>query len=154
MRSSALIRFFFALDLLLVTRLVAAADLDAGTARGSFSYDDTTAELKFAAAYVAPKETEHPVILILSDMKLPTERWWSEFDIMREKSKWSGVVFFLKHGEVFRTDVHVKGQQSTVSGYFDLKLDDPAATNLAGHATCKGSDKGTKLDVTFRALGR
>lgn len=38
-------------------------------------------------------------------------------------SKWSGVVFFLdKEGQVFRSDVHTNGRQSSVSGIFEVKI--------------------------------
>jgi hypothetical protein len=38
-------------------------------------------------------------------------------------SKWSGVIFFLdKEGQVFRSDVHTNGRQSSVSGIFEVKI--------------------------------
>ena len=130
----------------------AETELAAGAARGSMTYENTTVELKFAATFVDQKEADKPVILLLTDTKLPTEKWTSEFDMMREKSKWSGVVFFLRQGELFRTDVHVKGQQSSLSGYFDLKLNDPSSQELTGTAKTKEGEKETKLDVTFHAV--
>jgi hypothetical protein len=35
------------------------------------------------------------IVLVISDQKLPVEKWESEFDVMLTHSKWSGVVFFL-----------------------------------------------------------
>ena len=128
-------------------------DLAIGTARGSFTYEGTTFDLKFAAAFVAYRQSDKPMIILLSDTRLPSDRWLSEFNIMQDKTPWSGVAFFLRKGEVFRTDVHVKGHQSSVSGYLDLKLNDPTAKELTGHAKCRENDKGTKLDVTFHTNG-
>ena len=131
--------------------LAADPDLAAGNARGSLVYEGTTAELKFASTFVDEREEGKPIVLILSDTKLATEKWTSEFDMMRESSKWSGVVFFLKDGEVFRSDIHMKGKQSSVSGYFDLKLADPKSKDLIGTAKSSDSSKGPKLDAAFHA---
>jgi hypothetical protein len=145
----------FAAILLVGTSLPLAAenDLAIGTARGSFTYEGATFDLKFAAAFVAYRQSDKPMIILLSDTKLPSDRWLSEFNIMENKTPWSGVVFFLKKGEVFRTDVHVKGQQSSVSGELELKLNDPTAKELTGRASCRENNKGTKLDVTFHTNG-
>ena len=63
--------------------------------------------LKFAAAFVDQKDEHKPIVLLISDQKLPVEKWESEFDMMMDHSKWSGVIFFLeKEGKVFRSDVH------------------------------------------------
>ena len=81
----------------------AVTDLPAGSAKGSLTYDGATAELKFAAAFVDQKDERKPIVLLISDQKLPTEKWKSEFDMMMDHSKWGGVVFFLdKEGKVFR----------------------------------------------------
>ena len=131
---------------------LASADQPVGSAKGSLTYEGSTAELKFAAAFVDQKDDRKPVILLLTDQKLPTEKWTSEFDMMRESAKWSGVVFFLdKEGSAFRSDVHTKGKQASVSGIWDLKLDNPAGKDLTGSAKTTASEKETKLDVTFHA---
>ena len=138
--------------LIIATVIQAATDTPAGSAKGSLTYEGGTAELKFAAAFVDQKDERKPVILILSDMKLPTEKWTSDFDVMRDHSNWSGVMFCLnKAGSAFRSDVHMKGKQSSVSGYFDLKLDDPTSKDLTGSVKTKEGEKDTKLDVTFHA---
>ncbi|MGZ4983180.1 MAG: hypothetical protein ACXWFY_04845 [Chthoniobacterales bacterium] len=85
-------------------------------------------------------------------MKLPTEKWTSEFDLMRDHSKWSGLMFCLdKEGHVFRSDVHMKGKQASVSGIFDLKLDDPTRKDLFGTAKTEENKMEAKLEVTFHA---
>ena len=71
------------------------------------------------AAFVDVKDDDKPTIVILSDRKLPTEKWTSEFDLMEAKStlKFSGVLFWLnKDGEVNRWDMYWNGQQSSVIG--------------------------------------
>jgi hypothetical protein len=130
----------------------AGLDIPAGGAKGTLTFDGVTAELKFAAAYIDQKDDRKPVVLVVSDQKLPFEKWSSEFDMMRDQTKWSGLVFFLdKDGAVYRTDVHTKGRQSSVSGIFDLKLNDPTSADLAGAAKTDSSAKDQKLDVTFHA---
>jgi hypothetical protein len=131
--------------------VVAASDLPAGTAKGSLTYNGRTAQLKFAAVFVDQKDERKPTVLLICDHKLPVEKWKSEFDMMRDYSeKWAGVVFFLdKGGNVFRSDVHMNGRQASVSGVFELKLDNPSGKDLAGTATTRADEKDTKLDATF-----
>jgi hypothetical protein len=130
----------------------AASDLPSGSAKGSLTFDGATVPLTFAAAFVDQKDERKPVVLLLSDKKLPAEKWTSDFDIMRDKSKFNGLVFFLdKEGKVYRTDVHMKDRQTGVSGIFDLKLDDPASKELTGSATGSSSSGSDKLDVAFHA---
>jgi hypothetical protein len=129
----------------------AASDLANGSAQGSLTFDDTTVALTYAAAFVDQKDERKPVILLLSDKKLPTEKWKTEFDMLFDESKFNGIVFFLdKEGKVFRTDVHMKGRQTGVSGLFDLKLDNPASKELTGSATAT-ERRSDKLDVAFHA---
>ena len=129
----------------------AASDLANGSAKGSLTFDDTTVALTYAAAFVDQKDERKPVILLLSDKKLPTEKWKTEFDMLFDESKFNGIVFFLdKEGKVFRTDVHMKGRQTGVSGLFDLKLDNPASKELTGSATAT-ERRSDKLDVAFHA---
>jgi hypothetical protein len=52
----------------------AATDLPAGSAKGSLTYDGATAELKFASAFVDQKDERKPVVLLISDQKVPVER--------------------------------------------------------------------------------
>ena len=129
-----------------------AADLPAGSAKGSLTYDGASAELKFAAAFVDQKDERKPIVLVISDQKLQVEKWESEFDMMMDHSKWSGVVFFLeKEGKVFRSDVHINGRQSSVSGIFELKIDNLSNKDLTGTATTSAGEKETKLDAAFHA---
>jgi hypothetical protein len=131
----------------------AASDLPSGSAKGSLTFDNSTAALTFAAAFVDQKDERKPVILLLSDKKLPVEKWKSDFDMMFDKTKFNGIVFFLdKEGKVFRTDVHMKDRQTGVSGIFDLKLDNPASMDLTGSATATATDgRSDKLEVEFHA---
>ncbi|HEU5247004.1 MAG TPA: hypothetical protein VFU09_07940 [Candidatus Udaeobacter sp.] len=134
------------------TGVSAATDLPAGSAKGSLTFDGATAELKFAAAFVDQKDERKPIVLVISDQKLPVEKWESEFDMMRDHTKWSGVVFFLdKDGKSFRSDVHMSGRQSSVSGIFELKIDNPPSKDLTGTARASADEKETKLDAAFHA---
>lgn len=131
----------------------AVADLPSGSAKGSLIFEDITVALTNAAAFVDQKDERKPIILLLSDTKLPVEKWKSEFEMIFDKTKFSGIVFYLdKEGNVFRTDVHMKDKQTGVSGIFDLKLDNPASKELTGTATALAPDgRSDKLDVTFHA---
>jgi hypothetical protein len=40
-----------------------------------FTYDGATAELKFAAAFVDRTDERKPIVLVISDQKLPVEIW-------------------------------------------------------------------------------
>ncbi|HSI15208.1 MAG TPA: hypothetical protein VK961_24380 [Chthoniobacter sp.] len=135
---------------------VTAADLPGGTAKGTCSKDGAPAiTLAYAGAFVDQKDSDKPTLLILSDIKLPTASWTSEFDLMGAVGKlpFSGAIFFLnKEGEVFRSDFYWKGRQSSVSGYFKLKLDSKAGKELTGTvATTSGEAKDPKVDATFHA---
>lgn len=129
------------------------SDLPSGSAKGSLTFDGATVALTHAAAFVDQKDERKPVILLLSDKKLPVEKWKSEFDMMFDKSKFNGIVFFLdREGKVFRTDVHMKDKQTGVSGIFGLKLENPASKELTGSATATTTDgRSDKLEVTFHA---
>ena len=131
----------------------AASDLASGSAKGSLTFDDATAALTYAAAFVDQKDERKPVILLLSDKKLPIEKWKSEFDMMFDDTKFNGIVFFLdKEGKVFRTDVHMKDKQTGVSGLFDLKLDNPTSKELTGSAAATATEgRSDKLAVAFHA---
>ena len=136
--------------------LVHAADLPGGTAKGTCAKDGAPpVALAYAGAFVDQKDERKPTLLILSDVKLPTATWTSEFDLMRAVGKlpFSGAIFFLdKDGEVFRTDFYWKGRQSSVSGYFKLKLDAKAGKELTGAvASNEGEAKDPKVDATFHA---
>jgi hypothetical protein len=56
-----------------------------------------------------------------------------------------------KDGNVFRSDVHMNGRQASVSGIFELKIDNPTSKGLTGTAKTSEGEKETKLDVTFHA---
>jgi hypothetical protein len=135
------------------TVVSAATDLPAGSAKGSLTFDGATAELKFAAAFIDQKDERKPIVLVISDQKLPVEKWESEFDMMLDHTKWSGVVLFLdKEGKFFRSDVHMNGRQSSVSGIFELKIDNPSSKDLTGTANTSSGEKETKLDAAFHAM--
>ena len=70
------------------TAVSAANDLPVRCAKGSLTYDDATAELKFAGARLSTKKDEgKPVVLLISDQKRPVEKWESEFDMMMDHYK-------------------------------------------------------------------
>ena len=133
---------------------IAAAELADNTASGNFlPKGGVLVALTRAAAFVDERDSRSPVILILSDKKLPAEKWTSEFDLMRAQPVFTGVAFWIdKEGKVFRTDVYVAGNQSSVSGYFELKLNGSMAKDLIGSA--KASEPvgdGPRLEATFHA---
>ncbi len=157
MKTSPSVRWlvFLCVALTFVSR-ISAADLPSGAAKGTCAKDGATpVALAFASAFTDQKEDDKPTLLILSDIKLPTATWTSEFDLMRATGKlpFSGVIFFLKKdGELFRTDFYWKGRQSSVSGYFKLKLDALAGKELTGSVvTESGEPKDPKVDATFHA---
>ena len=57
---------------------ISVTDLPAGSAKGSLTYGGAAAELKFAAAFVDQKDQRKPIGLVISDQKLPVEKWESE----------------------------------------------------------------------------
>lgn len=136
--------------------LAVAADLPSGTAKGTCTKDGAApVALAFAGAFVDQKDDRKPTLLILSDVKLPTATWTSEFDLMRATGKlpFSGAIFFLdKDGAVFRSDFYWKGRQSSVSGFFKLQLDNKAGKELTGAVASNAGDaKDPKVDATFHA---
>jgi hypothetical protein len=67
-------------------------------------------------------------------------------------SKCSGVVFFLdKERKFLRSDVHMNGRQSSVSGFFELAIDNPSSKDLTGTAKTTADEKETKLAAAFHA---
>jgi hypothetical protein len=56
-----------------------------------------------------------------------------------------------KEGQFFRSDVHMNGRQSSVSGIFELKIDNPSSKDLTGTATTTAGGKETKLDAASHA---
>src|SRR5581483_5319236 len=153
-RNKSIVRFaMLLLGVSAFLSLVAVAgELPAGTAKGTFSPEEKPpVTLLFAGAFVDVKDDRQPVILFLSDKKLPTEKWTSEFDLMEQNPKFNGVAFWIyKDGSVFRTATYVDGRHSSVSGYFDLKLNGAMGKDLTG--TVKTSDPagtGPKADATF-----
>ena len=129
----------------------AETDLPSGTARGSLTYKEGTAELKFAAAFVDQKDSDKPTVLLLTNTKLPSEKWTSEFDMMRDKTQWNGIVFFIVNGQAIRSDIHMNAEQPSVSGIFTFKLDHPSSKDLTGTAVTDEGAKDAKLNVTFHA---
>jgi hypothetical protein len=76
------------------------------------------------AAFVDQKRGRKPIVLVISDQKLPVEKWESEFDMMMDHSELSGLVFFLdKEGKFFRSDLRMNGWQSSVSEILELKVE-------------------------------
>lgn len=138
---------------ILMSQTLPAADLAAGAAKGTYTPEGGAAvTITYAAAFVDQKDDRKPTILLLTDKKLPTEKWKSEFDLMLSHEKFSGVLFWLdKEGSVFRSDTYQSGRQASVSGLFELKLASKEAKDLSGSATSRESAS-EKLDVTFHAV--
>ena len=142
------------LALALFTTTALAEPPAAGTAKGTCATKGEPAvTLAFATAFVDQKDERKPTLLILSDLKVPAEKWTSEFDLMRAGTKFSGAIFFLgKDNEVFRTDFYWKGRQSSVSGYFKLALDPKNGKELTGTVASTSDDaKDPKADAAFHA---
>jgi hypothetical protein len=135
-----------------VGNLAVAADLASGEAKGTYAPEGAKAvTIDHAATFVDQKDDRKPTILLLTDKKLPTEKWKSEFDLMLSHEKFNGVLFWLDNeGKVFRTDTYENGRQASVSGVFELKLDGKFGKELTGSAT-SGDAKMYKLEVTFHA---
>jgi hypothetical protein len=138
--------------------LSAAPDLASGVAKGTYAApgEKTPATLTNATAFVDEKDDQKPILVILSDKKLPTEKWTSEFDLMENKDslKFSGVIIWIdpKDGSIFRSDTYWKGQQASVSGYFEFKLDPIKGKDITGSAHTTSTDADApKLDATFHA---
>src|SRR5579862_6379019 len=124
-----------------------AADpaLASGEAKGTLATKgEKAATLAFAAAFVDVKDEEKPTIVIISDKKIPVEKWTSEFDMIEAEADlaFTGIVFFInKDGDVFRTDMHWKGKQTGVAGVFDVKVDSAkGAKEITGTAKSTGTD--------------
>jgi hypothetical protein len=47
--------------------------------------------------------------------------------------------------------VHTNGRQSSVSGIFEVKIDNPRGKDLTGTAKASADEKETKLDAAFHA---
>ena len=138
----------------LVALTVTADPPPAGNAQGTCANKgEAPVSLAFAAAFIDQKDDRKPILLILSDVKLPVENWTSEFDLMRAHVAFNGAIFFLgQDKKVFRTDLHWKDRQSSVSGYFKLKLDSTSGKELIGTVVSEeGATKDPKLDAVFHA---
>jgi hypothetical protein len=85
----------------------------------------------------------------VSDQKLPVEKWKSEFDMMMDRTKWSGLALFVDKDGVYPTDIHAKGRPTSVSGIFDTVIDTSAAGDATGTAKSSGNDKETKSTSAF-----
>lgn len=147
---------FAALALAMALPFTASAEeLASGTAKGTCANKGEKAvALKFATAFVDQKDDRKPTVLILSDVKLPAEKWTSEFDLMRAtgKNPFSGAVFFVKDGAAYRSDFYWQGNQAGVSGYYTLKLDAKPGKELTGSVVSEsGKETDPKVDATFHA---
>ena len=147
------------LSLSLAGKMAAADPAPAsGVAKGTFANNGEPAvALTNVASFVDVKDDDKPTLIIISNKKLPTEKWTSEFDLIEAKDalKFSGVIFWIdKDGNAFRSDIYWKGTQSSVSGFFTLKLDSkPGEKEIKGSAKNSAAGEATdpKLDVVFHA---
>ncbi len=129
-----------------------------GQATGSFSVDGKAYKLTNAAAFVDQEDARKPVILVLSDQALATDKWTSEsnLDDQRRDRPFNGVAFWLdQKREVFRTDYFLAGKFPTsTSNIFELKLNGASGKTLSGSA--RATDEAVKshkirLEATFSA---
>lgn len=150
------------LSLLLAGNAAADPAPASGIAKGTFAYKGEPAvALTNAASFVDVKDDNKPTLIIISDRKLPTEKWTSEFDMMeammdaKDTLNFSGVIFWIdKDGNTFRSDIYWKGTPSSVSGFFTLKLDSkPGEKEIKGSVKSDPSTDASapKLDVVFHA---
>jgi hypothetical protein len=63
----------------------AASNLPAGSTKGSLTYDGAIADLTFATAFVDQKDERKSIVLVISDQKLPVEKWESECQMRRSR---------------------------------------------------------------------
>ena len=141
----------------LVALPLAAADRPApGTAKGTLTWEGKTITLANAATFVDQTDDRKPVILLLTDQKVPVEKWKSEFDLIgyrpTTKPRFQGIGFwFDRDRQDFRTQLYVGDDPTAVSGYFHVKLD--PGTGFSGVVSSDPGDKkkGVVLDATFTA---
>jgi hypothetical protein len=127
----------------------------AGTAKGTCADKAEPAiKLAFAAAFTDVEDERKPAVIILSDVKLPSEKWTNDFDLMRCDVKFSGAVFFLdKDREVYRNDFYWKGVQCGVAGHYTLTLDAGKGKDFSGTITSNPGDaKDPKVDAIFHVI--
>jgi hypothetical protein len=60
---------------------------DQAIGRLRVTFGRAKAELKFATEFVDQKDDSKPVVLVISDQKLPVEKWVSEFEMMLDENK-------------------------------------------------------------------
>lgn len=138
-----------------IATLAVAKPPAAGIATGTCSVNsEAPAKLAFASAFVDEKDSAKPTVLILSDIKLPTEAWTSEFDVMRFKTPFSGAIFYISSDNPnTRVEFYWKGKQSAVSGYFTMKLDQAKGKELTGTVVTDTQKAGDPhVDATFHAV--
>jgi len=85
-----------------------STDLPAGSAKGSLTFGGAKAELKFATEFVDQKDDSKPVVLVISDQKLPVEKWVSESKMMLDENETLRSLISLCHccGERKRGTIH------------------------------------------------
>ncbi len=86
-------------------------------------------------------------------------------EMERSRFPWRAVAFreggFLdKEGQVFRSDVHTNDRQSSVSGIFEVKIDNPRSKDLTGIAkasadkTRRRISRYAQIDLVFASSQR
>jgi hypothetical protein len=139
----------------LLTALVVAAPTFAapprsGAAKGSCSIKNQNAvTLTQATAYVDTKRNGKPTVLVISDVKLPVEKWTSEEDIARSSRRFSGAVFVLsKDNQRAEASFYWRGKRYAATYYLRLSLDQKAEGELIGTVATEGEGKSARAQRT------
>jgi hypothetical protein len=135
----------------LLTALVVAAPAFAapprsGEATGSCSIKNQNAvTLTHATAYVDILREGKPTVLVISDVKLPVEKWTSEADIARFGRRFSGAVFvFRNDNQRADADLYWKGKRYSATYYLRLSLDQQANGEFIGTVVAEDEGKSAR----------
>lgn len=56
-------------------------------ATGSLTFEGATAEVKFAVAFIDQSDERKPIVLVISDQKLPVKKWEHEGGLQEREFK-------------------------------------------------------------------
>ncbi len=131
---------------LLATTVAVASPPRIGAAKGSCSIKKEAAvTLTRAAVFVDSKRDGKPTVLVISDVKLPVEKWTSEKDIALSGKQFSGAVFVLAKGhDRAEASFYWKGKQYAATYYLKLKLEQEAGGEFIGSVTTEGEGKSAR----------
>jgi hypothetical protein len=137
-----------------------APTLQAGQAAGTLTANGKTHKLAHASAYIDAKDESRPTVLLLTDVPpnptLFEGRVTITFAQVMAEQPFSGLVFKMnERGIVRNVEYYDKDEATTVTGLFELKLDEPLGKTIIGSAKAT-PDAATKtppiqLEATFHA---